>query len=522
VKESDWKAGHPGAPGRMRPQSILVLLFSAIGILFFCFVLFADFIPAFFGAYADQRLVLSMSLITLIVLALIWLSFQRKLASTLPDLWPFTLLVFSFFLAALQYHSGAFYLVEPVFYALYFLAFGITSYVIRAEGVARIASQALMMVAAVACFFYAAMTITVYLFAITDDFFQLDNIIPWGFVNIRYWSHIATWVVPLFPLCLLIAPCKDNKLWRLGVVFAAAIWWWILFMSSSRGSMVGLFIGFILVWACFGRIALPWVKLFVRFAVYGLVAWLVLSVVIPSLVFDNIQIRGITGDSSGRMPLWQEAWTMSLQNFPFGMGPQAWLTHDILTEAYRDSKKFGHPHNMYLMWAAEYGWVSIAGLIVLCGVALARLFRQVSAVKAGLNDNGLYLIAVTASVIAALVHAGVSAVFIAPGSMLIGLLVLTVFWALIQPDHSAPAAAMAFKRQRFSRLAGFALVILFLVASLVWFREVLRYRQAMANDVTYYQENVSLGHLPRFWFHGYFPRQSKLMPDVKSSLENKN
>jgi O-antigen ligase len=95
------------------------------------------------------------------------------------------------------------------------------------------------------------------------------------------------------------------------------------------------------------------------------------------------------------MPLWQEAWAMSWQNFPFGMGPQAWLTHDIITEAYRESRKFGHPHNMYLMWAAEYGWISIAGLVVLCGFAMKQLLRQVLAAKEGRNANSLYLIAFT-------------------------------------------------------------------------------------------------------------------------------
>ena len=227
---------------------VLVPVFA----LLFGSVLFADFIPSVFGAYADQRVLLALLLIAAIVLGLGRLSYKGQLASAVPELWPFLLLVFSFLLAVLQYHSGPFYLVEPVFYALYFLAFGISGYVIRTEGLAREAAQALVLVAAVACFFYAAMTITVYLFAITDDFSRLDQIIPWGFVNIRYWSHVATWVVPLFPLFLLVVPCKRNRLWRLGAAFTGAIWWWLLFLSSSRGSMVGLLFGFVLVWACFG------------------------------------------------------------------------------------------------------------------------------------------------------------------------------------------------------------------------------------------------------------------------------
>jgi O-antigen ligase len=482
----------------------------ALLFLFFGFVLFADFIPSAFGSYADQRLLLSLSLIVLMASGLAWLSFRESLMASFKGLWPFLPLLSSFALAELQHTPQLFYLVEPAFYTLFFLAFGLLGGVLREANLARKSAQAAVLIAAVTCFFYAAMTITVYLFAITDDFSHLDHVIPWGFVSIRYWSHVATWLVPLFPLSILLAPWKDNRLWQLGVAFTAAIWWWIIFLSSSRGSVVGLTFGFLLVWVLFGRAALPWVKLFVRFAVYGLLAWLLLSVLIPSLVFDDLHIRGIKATSSGRMPLWQEAWVMSLQHFPFGMGPQSWLTHNILTEAYRSSPKFGHPHNMYLMWAAEYGWISVVGLVVLGGYGLRQLWRRASAIRKSPNPEGLWLVAFTASVTAALVHAGASAVFIAPGSMLVGLVMLTVFWALISPERAKTIPVDA--RKGYSRAAGYLLVLVFLVAGGFWFRDVLRYQQAMAEDREYYQDELSPGHLPRFWFHGNFPRHPSQMP----------
>ncbi|MAI33176.1 MAG: hypothetical protein CMM07_16080 [Rhodopirellula sp.] len=494
----------------MKNKSVPVL--APVFALFLGSVLFADFMPSVFDAYADQRVLLSLLLIAATALGLLMLSYKGRLASLVPDLWPFLLLVFSFLLAALQYHTEPFYLVEPVFYALYFLAFGIGGYVIRTKALAREAAQALLVVAAIACFFYAAMTITVYLFALSDEFSQLDLIIPWGFVNIRYWSHVATWVVPLFPLFVLVGPCQRNRLWQLGAAFTGAVWWWVLFLSSSRGSVIGLFIGFVLAWACFGRAGLPWVKLFAKYAIYGVVAWFILSVAIPSLVFDEIQVRGLKAHSSGRLPLWQEAWAMSMQHFPFGMGPQSWLTHEILTDAYRASRTFGHPHNMYLMWAAEYGWISIAGLAILCCYALCHLWRQIALVRAGQTPNGILLVGFMASVLAALVHAGVSAVFIAPGSMLVGLLVLTVFWAFIKPEPAGPTMTVSASQSRRSRLAGYGLAIAFLVGSMVWFYEVLRYQQAMTDDLDFYQSELSLGNTPRFWLHGNFPRHPSQMP----------
>jgi O-antigen ligase len=477
--------------------------------LFFGLVLFADFIPSIFGSYADQRLVLSMSMVVLMASGLAWLSFKGVLTASLKHFWPFLLLLLSLALAPLQHKSSPFYIVEPVFYALYFFAFGLLGGILREANLVRESAQVAVLVAAVTCFFYAAMTITVYLFAITDDFSRLEHIIPWGFVNIRYWSHVATWLVPLFPLGLLLAPWRDNRLWQLGLVFTAAVWFWVIFMSSSRGSMVGLIVGFLLVCALFGRVAVPWIKLFVRFALYGLVVWLFLSVLIPSLVFDDLHVRGIKAGSSGRMPLWQEAWEMSLQNFPFGMGPQSWLTHNILTEAYRSSPKFGHPHNMYLMWAGEYGWISIAGLVVLGCFGLKRLLLRASAIRKSQDPEGLWLVAFTGSVTAALVHAGASAVFIAPGSMMTGLVILTVFWALICPQR-AKAAPVDTRKGR--PRAGYLLVAVFLAAGGFWFLDVLRYQQAMADDLDYYQSELSLGALPRFWFHGNFPRHPSQMP----------
>lgn len=501
--EANWDA-------RLSMITFSGFLIYVLPSLFFGYVLFVDFIPSAFGSYADQRLLLALSLIVLNAFGVAWLAFKGILIASFKGLWTFLLLSLTLVLAALQHISQPFYLVEPVFYTLYFLAFGLIGCILREANLVRGSSQAAVLVAVVSCFFYGAMTITVYLFAITDNFSRLDNIIPWGFVNIRYWSHVATWCLPLVPLGVLLAPWKDNRLWQLGVTFTAAIWWWIIFLSSSRGSMVGLAFGFVLVWALFGRAALPWMRLFVRFAIYGLLVWLLLSVLVPSLVFDDLHVRGIKASSSGRMPLWQEAWTMSLQNFPFGMGPQSWLTHGILTEAYRSSPKFGHPHNMYLMWAAEYGWISIAGLVVLGGYGFRNLWRRASTIRKSPDPEGLWLVAFSASVTAALVHAGASAVFIAPGSMLVGLVVLTVFWALISPERVRSVHVDTLRG--WSRAAGCVFLLVFLTAGGFWLRDVLRYQQAMADDLEYYQNELSLGHLPRFWFHGNFPRHPTQMP----------
>lgn len=221
-------------------------------------------------------------------------------------------------------------------------------------------------------------------------------------------------------------------------------------------------------------------------------------------------MRSLSSDSSGRMPLFLEAWRMSLEHFPFGMGPQSWLTHEVLTEGYQQSHKFGHPHNMYLMWAAEYGWLLIGVLMLFIGQAVRLFWRKRAAVCA--NDGGwlvLSLAAFTASISAALVHAGVSAVFMAPGSMLIGFLVLSVFWALIAPN----LLPVIEKKCAGKRCVAAVVVALAMGAScFYWLTEVSAYHEAMEDDLEFYYESVPAGTLPRFWFNGNFPRHSSQMP----------
>jgi hypothetical protein len=251
----------------------------------------------------------------------------------------------------------------------------------------------------------------------------------------------------------------------------------------------------------------PWLKVFLQYLLAGIVIWLLLSVVIPSFMESGIQVRTIKADSSGRIPLFIEAWKMSLQNFPFGMGPQSWLTHKPITEAYATGKKFGHPHNMYLMWAAEYGWLLIAAMALVVIQAIRNFWRRRTELfESGDSTQLLLLAGFTASVSAALFHAGVSAVFMAPGSMLVGLFVLIGFWALILPSGlGAKAPLRAFNHRRRLAFAGL-LSIVFVIFWAFWMTEVWRYYQDMRADEIYYLKHESEGTLPRFWFHGNYPR----------------
>jgi len=475
----------------------------------FVSVLFADFLSLPVGGYASQRYLLVGLLGLLVSLSAGGGIYQRGWALH-ARMWPAVFIAGGFIILALPFGEVPHNWTDPGMYAAFFLGFVLVGSLPRNGQQKQYWVVVFVSVAAVTTAFYGGATITGYFFALSDRVANLSNFIPWGFVSIRYWSHIATWLLPLLPLAVLVGPLRNQRLWRFFVALGAALWWWIVFLSSSRGTMLGIAFGVFIAAMLIGRPALPWLKVFLRYLAYGVIAWLLLSVVVPWLLLDEISLRALKADTSGRMPLFLEAWQMSLKNFPFGMGPQSWLTHEILTEEYQRSPKFGHPHNMYLMWAAEYGWLLMGALLVLVGQAVRLFWQRRNEVRADENnDLALPLAAFTASVSAALLHAGVSAVFMAPGSMLIGFLVLCVFWALITPNVPKVTPRHPKARAFAAALVG----LLISVPCYYWLNEVVAYHKAMERDLNYYNDNVPTGALPRFWFHGNFPRRPSQMPE---------
>lgn len=465
--------------------------------------LFSDFLPTVFGAYADQRFFQLGLLWVTTVIALMWKIASVEREALLPDNWAPLLVSVAFLLMAIPNSFGRFSWVEPGMYSLYFAAFTVVGWRICEERLSLPAAVMLVYVVTIGCFFYAAMTMTVYLFALSDEFSTLTDIIPWGFVNMRYWSHMATWLLPILPLALFSGPLSTNRLWRVGVGFTAAIWWWMIFMTTARGSMLSVVLSGMVVWLLYGRTAAPWLIFSFRFIVFGGLAWALLSLALPSLGSEELTVRSLHAGGSGRMPLWIEAWHMSLQQFPFGMGPQSWITHQAITEGFPANSRLGHPHNMYLMWAAEYGWLLVVAVLILVAATLRNVIANACQIRAGTHQNPTVLAAFTASAVAGLVHAGFSAVFIVPASMLAGFLVLSVFWSL---NLRCPSQAEKILKPRRPVAIHLVLAMAIALGGTVWFKQVWGYYEAMASDVSQYEEGPNGAYWPRFWFHGNFPR----------------
>ena len=209
---------------------------------------------------------------------------------------------FSFVLAfpvlSIPFLEQLYAFVEPGLYSFYFAAAVLGGLVLMAQGMVNRYLEIFVSVAAAACFLYGVMSVNVYLFALVDGYADLSDLIPWGFVNIRYWSHVATWLLPILPLAVLVGPLGKFRLWRTIVATGAGLWWWIIFLSTSRGTILGITIGVVFAALFFGRQSWPWLRRFLIYLLIGVAIWFVLSVLVPSLFFGETELRSVRVDLS--------------------------------------------------------------------------------------------------------------------------------------------------------------------------------------------------------------------------------
>ena len=296
------------------------MILVAFSFLLVGFSLFAGLIPIGAGNYSEQRFLLCLVIWLTVCLCLAKTVAGRKHAAGigwLPWLLPLILIFLSGELYPANYH------VEPLMFALFFLGCCLFSgHLSQSESLWLKLGRVLTVIAFVALI-YGFIALMNYALALQDGNADIDTVLTWGFPNIRYWSHLASWLIPLIAAAQRSGSLSTLPAVRGVFVLAGALWWWILLSTSARGSAFGLLVGSIVVVVLFRRYSLDWLRsLGVQLLVGGSL-WLVLTFLLPLWLFDSVDLRAISASSSGRIPLWIEAWNMSLVNFPFGLGPQS-------------------------------------------------------------------------------------------------------------------------------------------------------------------------------------------------------
>lgn len=479
--------------------AIFVTLLSAM---------FARFFPDLPGMYDGRRFLLLLLLISTPFLYLASrLQDQTDRSLFKKNLYFAPLIAILLFTAAI-FDTSKFRWIEPVFYSLFFINIALIGSVLSSKGLVKYALNVFLITLVFTLSLYSLVSLLIYGFFISGERIPFEDVLPWGFVHVRYWSHIASWSLPILPLALLLGEYRNSSLWRLAVWLSATVWWWLLYASMARGSMCAIVLSALLVVLLFRSRAYGWIKYAAGFMISGVGAWILLSCVIPHLVFGSEAGRDVYFHSSGRLTLWKEAFAMSMQYFPLGMGAQSWMTHASLTDSFPNEYFLNHPHNMYLLWAAEYGWIFIVALAAF-GLRLAVLVNnRCNRTSKTSKAPGHVLVALSSSVLAASIHAGVSAVYIAPASLMIGLWVLAIFWGLVHsPIEGAESSSLCIERKsRMNLLIIVCIFVLLLMGSFWYVAKVKEYYQAMLlHREELVKSNQGVRDSPRFWFYGYFP-----------------
>lgn len=477
---------------------------GGILLAFFMMTFFSDYLPMPHGAFDDQRFILCLSLVFLISLTMCCLNpLNFFVSSRLALFIPFFLCLL---VGGSQSVAHPFNWVEPIFYILFFSAICLLGTLLFQKGIQNQVALLFCMLAVGACFFYACISVLLYIFSLEANLSTFSDVIPAGFLNIRFWGHTATWLLPIFPLATLAQKGDNWRLWRMMVLFTAGIWWWLAIYLVSRGTIISLLIATILMCFLFHRVAKVWLKIMLTQLSLGILIWLVLSYIVPVWILDESTylIKEVNATTSGRVRLllWEEAWIMSLQNFPFGMGAQSWLTHTLLTDSYKLSTKFGAPHNMYLLWAAEYGWISIICFLGVLLWSIKSLLEKIKLLGSKNDTHLMYLLVFSVSSCAGLIHSNVSSLLIAPASMMIGLCTLAIFWSLILPTRVDDSNTLTLKKMPAPKY----FLLLFVSLALMWLSYVWSYHQAMMDDLITDEGKASQSMMPRFWVYGNYPR----------------
>lgn len=312
------------------------------------------------------------------------------------------------------------------------------------------------------------------------------NDVAVGYDNYRLFNHTQTVAIPL--LALLAVNARRWSLPHGAAWFALCTYMTYVWCSGARGTALALVLAVGLGWITLGaRAVWPLARHLVLAGVVGVAGGALLLAALGGRTMASLSSDG------ARLQLWQIAWDQIVASPWLGVGPMHY--------AHYPNPKAGHPHNMYLQVAAEWG---LPMLLLVCGaivIGLARLRRAVlSASSEPARREGAALFVTCVAILA---DAFVSGNAVMPISqMWIALcLAWTIAWMRAQ---AGPPTAPPPQGQRLwaARLAGLA------VAAAMGWLVVTVWPEAV--DLKAHLEHVRrdlVGNAktnPRFWSHGWF------------------
>jgi O-antigen ligase len=245
---------------------------------------------------------------------------------------------------------------------------------------------------------------------------SVDDFTP-GFSNIRFLNHAQTISLPL--LVLLCSLTKRGQKAKWGYLALTAFCWTLLFVTSGRGSLVGLLAGTAGALVLRRRHAIAFCKTMLATALAGMTIYIVFFTLVPLAV--GLEPFGLLGElaqrtaadpTSLRGRLWMRALDLIRAHPWLGVGPLHYAHSAI------DGHLSAHPHDWILQIGAEWGLPALLCLLAAIGLSMRRLIRTASRIAAADHANQDMLAAWIAIGLAILVDGLVSGSIVMPVSQL--------------------------------------------------------------------------------------------------------
>lgn len=344
---------------------------------------------------------------------------------------------------------------------------------------------------------YLALFFIVYFMSIYTDLpFDGRRIFhSFSFENIRFFSQFQSWTLSLLVLPLLLFPRRPIFLTFLFVVPAMG-WWLLLFISGTRGTMLGFIVAFLAVVLIYRKQAMDWLRWQAVAITGGLLAYWMFFSLIPRLGL-GMSFTGLTSivdreltKAPGRWELWRDAADLVRDNPLLGAGPMhfAASAHSIAA----------HPHNSILQIAAEWGLPAVLIVMVLFIWGMSSWLKDDNKTREADSYTLKLRVALFASLVTAAVHSLFSGIIVMPVSQI--MMVLVIGWML------GVAINPADPQGDFSKLKRGLLLLIFVATSTVIFWQVLLHGPHLEESHRQYMDShpTEQGRIyhPRFWLQG--------------------
>lgn len=324
-----------------------------------------------------------------------------------------------------------------------------------------------------------------------------------GFDNFRFFNHTQTVSLPF--LCLLTLHVRSHRILYWSCFCIVSAWWSIIYLTSARGTFLGIFLGLTITALVRGKVAKEWCRTLFLTALAGALVYLALFHFLPTMLgyqpvdFSNSTVRRTLSDpTSQRMPLWELAWGLILEYPILGAGP-AHFAH-FTSSAHNAA----HPHNWILQIASEWGLPALLTVLLVVALGFRRLLiceHQISAT----NESGQTLLCAWLTIgVALATDALVSGTVVMPVSQLWIALYAGCAYGWVRARYVTPRSDIATTIDQFplKLRCGLALAVLaalvFLWAGVL--PELLDFRS--------YHERASSAfpgmYHPRIWLTGHF------------------